>query len=150
MCALLSSLQCINVAERIDNTLISETVSACSLFLVWSFEIQFIEFNHTVRCLTRKLLAVVFMCIQLHCSLDWVSMFVRVVMAPGCTLSTIAVAWSLLLEECIERVLPFVEVARYSGSYVHIVCMQSVKLVTKATLWLICAVNRMFGAYCAH
>ena len=63
-------------------------------------------------------------------------MFVRIGMAPGCTLSTIAVAWSLLLGECIERVLPFVEMARYTGSYEssfndvqnsHVVCMQSVK-----------------------
>ena len=44
-------------------------------------------------------------------------MFMRIGMAPGCTLSTIAVAWSLLLGECIERVLPFVEMARYTGSY---------------------------------
>ena len=64
--------------------------------------------------LTRKLPSVVFLCIQLHSSLDWVSMFVRICMAPGYALSTIAVAWSLLLGKCIDIILPFVEMTRYS------------------------------------
>jgi len=45
-------------------------------------------------------------------------MFVRMCMAPRCSLSATAVAWSLLLSECVNGIIPFIEITRYFSNYV--------------------------------
>lgn len=39
-------------------------------------------------------------------------------MAPRCSLSATAVAWSLLLSECVKGIIPFIEITRYFSSHV--------------------------------